>query len=291
MSPVSPLDAFPRRPLAVRLGWRARLAAGGAGLIALAALVGAVWFAVLLGPGLLRDARLSHEGVAVPVTRVAGSCRVQVSWLPLAWCAFDVSHPAATGPAVTRSLSALTIVGIDSRAPPVLKVDPNDPDAASLNWLADELPLRWLALLVLSGGLALLAAVVGAGAWTLLREVRLYRSLARAPNPVAARVSGVRLVSSPGWARELTFRYRAPDGAERTDTQRLKVLKGEHGVPPETWTYETPIPLSARGDIVLALAGERGARLVKSSFEPLVLTDEEKERLRSAEGRTLGLRR
>ena len=57
--------------------------------------------------------------------------------------------------------------------------------------------------------------------------------------------------------------------------------KGEHGVAPEHWSYEEPVTLLQQGDVVLALAGDRGARLVKASFEPLVLTEAEKEQIRS----------
>ena len=248
------------------------LAVAGSALVALAALAAAVWFSTMFGPGLLRDPQVWRDGRLVPVTSVSGSCTTKLSWLPFAWCDLDVSYHAADGRVVARPLSALTFVDFDRDTPPRLKVDPGD-GAVALSWFAEELPLRWLALLVASGGLMFLGCVIGGGVWALLREFRLYRALAQGPNPVAAEVLGVRLVSSPGWAREVRFSYRTADGVERKAKQRLKVLKGKHGVAPADWAYEEPIPLSPRGDVLLALASDHDARLVKASFEPLVLTD------------------
>ncbi len=282
MASLTALDSFPRRPIAVRAGRRTTLAAAGGALVALGALAAAIWFAALFGPGLLRDPRVWREGRPEPVTGMAGSCSTRLSWVPFSWCTLDVSYRGQDGRVVTRSVSALTFVDFDREAPPTVKVDPGDDGAVALSWFAEAMPLRWLALLTASGGLALLAGAIGGGVWASLREFRLYRTLARAPNPIGARVLGVRLVSSPGWAREVSFSYRGADGGERTGKQRLKVLKGEHGVAPEDWTYEEPIPVSERGDVLLALAGDGGARLVKTSFEPLVLTDEEKRRLGAA---------
>ena len=215
----------------------------------------------------------------MPVTDVSGSCSTRVSWLPFSWCTLDVSYRDTIGNETTRPVSALTFFGFDRSASPSVKIDPHDDQGATLSWFATELPLRWLALLTASGGLLLLATVIGAGAWTLLREFRLYKVLARDPHPVEARVIEARLVSSPGWARELKFSCRGTDGRERTGKQRLKVLKGEHGVAPKDWTYEEPIYLSPLGDVVLALAGEREARLIKASLHPLVLTGAEKRGL------------
>ncbi len=212
---------------------------------------------------------------------MAGSCTVKLSLLPFSWCTLDVSYRCVAGRVATQSVTALTFVDFDRSAPPSLKVDPGDDEAVALSWFVDALPARWVALVVASGGLAFLAAVIGGGAWALLSEFRLYRTLARDPKPVEARVVGMRLVSSPGWAREVRFSYRAADGSERTAKQRLRVLKGKRGVAPEHWTYEEPVLLSQGGDCLLALAGTRGARLVKTSFEPLVLTDAEKQRLRT----------
>ena len=281
---MSTLDAFPRRPIAIRASRRTTLAAAGSAFGALLALAGALWFVVLFGPGLLHDARVWREGQSAPVTDVTGSCRVQLSWLPFSWCTLDVSYRAPDGSITTRPLSALTFVDFDRSVPPSVKVDPADDQAVALSWFADELPLRWLALSTAAGGLALLAGVIAGGTWTWLREIRLYRVLARDPNPVEARVIETRLVSSPGWAREIRFSYPAVDGSERTVKQRLRVLKGEHGVAPSYWTYEEPVRLSEGGDILLALASARGARLVKSSFEPFVLTDAEKQRIRMIAG-------
>lgn len=68
----------------------------------------------------------------------------------------------------------------------------------------------------------------------------------------------------------------------RTGRQRLRVLEGSHGVPPEGWRCEEPVPLGPGGTRLLALAGPGGALLVPSSFAPLVLTDAETARVAAA---------
>lgn len=282
MSSVEVLNAFPRRPIAVRLGWRTALTAVGSTLVAAGALAGAVWFAALFGPGLLSDARVWRDGRPTSAAGVSGSCRTRLSWLPFAWCDLRASYRSEDGRPLTRPVTALTLVDFDRTTPPRIKVDPNDEGVPALSWFAEALPLRWLALLTVSGLLTFLAGVVGVGVWVLLREHRLYRALGRDPHPVEARVVGARIVANPSWAREIRFVYRAPDGSERTGTQRLSVLKGAHGVAPADWTYEEPIPLSPSGNVVLALASGRGARLVKASFAPLVLTEAERHRLEAA---------
>ena len=149
--------------------------------------------------------------------------------------------------------------------------------AASI--LGNERPSRWLALSVLSGGLLLLGGILGGGVWALLRQGRLWRVLARQPRPVAAELLGTRLVSNPGWAREYRFRY-ALNGTTRMGRQRLRVLKGSRGVPPDRWRYEEPIPLVPNGTRLLALAG---ALLVQASYTPLVLTETEKAGITAAQ--------
>ena len=138
-----------------------------------------------------------------------------------------------------------------------------------------------MALALLCGLLVLLGGGMGAGTWVMLRQGRLWRALARQPQPVAAEVVGTRLVNNPSWAREYSFRY-ALDGTVHTGRQRLRVLKGSHGVPPEGWRYEEPIPLGPGGTRLLALAGLGGALLVPSSFAPLVLTEAEKAEVAAA---------
>lgn len=281
MSFVSELDAFPRRPIVARAGWRTRIALAGSALCVLAAVATAIWFVAIFGPGLIDDPRVWREGRPVAVTNVAGSCFVKLSLLPFSWCTLDVSYRGADGKEVTRPVTALDLGGFDSDEPPIVKVDPRDDETIALSWFVDFLIVRWVALAIALALFALLGGAIGVGLWVSLREWRLYQILARAPNPVAAKVQTVRLLSSPGWAREITFSYPTADGRERTATQRLKVIKGKHGVAPENWIYEEPIALSEPRGSLLALAGERGARLVKSSFEPLVLTDAEKHRLRT----------
>lgn len=273
------LAAFPRRLLAVRAGWRSTLGSLAAAAMVLACLGGAAFFAWSDGGELLQEARIWDTGRPVPALGWRGRCRTQ---FVLAQCNVDVSYEASPGQTVTAPASALVMLGMDDDPPPLqVKVDPEHPDRFAASVLVNERPSRWLALAVLSGGLLLLGGSIGASTWALLRQGRLWRALARQPRPVAAEVVGTRLVDFPGWAWEYSFRYEL-DGMVRTGRQRLRVLKGSHGVSPEGWRYEEPISLGPGGTRLLALAGPGGALLVPSSFAPLVLTDAEKARVAAA---------
>ena len=274
------LAAFPRRPLAVHAGWRSTLGSVAAAAGVLACVGGAAYFTWSEGRELLQEARIWDTGRPVPALGWRWRCRTQ---LVLSQCDVDVSYEARPGQTVTLPASALVFMGMDESPPPLqVKVDPEDPERFAASILVNERPSRWLALGLLSGGLLLLAGVIGSGVWALLRQGRLWQALARQPRPVAAELIGTRLVSNPGWAREYSFRY-ALDGTTRTGRQRLRVLKGSHGVPPDQWRYEEPIQLVPGGTRLLALAGPRGALLVHASYTPLVLTETEKAGIAAAQ--------
>lgn len=273
------LAAFPRRALAVRAGWRSTLGSFAAAAMALVCLGGAAFFAWSDGGDLLQEARIWDTGRPVPALGWRWHCRTQ---FVLAQCDVDVSYEASPGRTFTIPASVLLMLGMDDNPSPLqVKVDPGHSDRFAASVLVDERPSRWLALAVLSGGLVVLGGIIGGGTWALLRQLRLWRALARQPRPVAAGVVRTRLVSNPGWAREYSFRYEL-DGMVRTGRQRLRVLKGSRGVPPEGWRYEEPIPLGPGGTRLLALAGPGGALLVLSAFTPLVLTDAEKAQVAAA---------
>ena len=273
------LAAFPRRPLEIRAGWRSTLGSLAAIGAVLACLGGAAFFAWSEGRDLLEEARIWNTGRPVPALGWRWRCRNQ---LVLAQCSVDVSYEASPGRTITAPASVLVLLGLDEAPPPLqVKVDPEHPDRFAASILVNERPSRWLAVALLSGALLLLGGSIGGGTWVFLRQGRLWRALARQPHPVVADVVGTRLISNPSWAREYSFRYTL-DGTVRTARQRLRVLKGSHGVPPEGWRYEEPIPLGPEGTRLLALAGPRGALLVHSSFAPLVLTEAEKASIAAA---------
>lgn len=274
------LAAFPRRPLAVRAGWRSTLGSLAAAAGVLACLGGAAYFTWSEGGELLQEARIWDTGRPVPALGWRWRCRTQ---LVLSQCDVDVSYEASPGRTVTLPATALVFMGMDDAPPPLqVKVDPQNPERFAASILVNERPSRWLALSMLSGGLLLLGGILGGGVWALLRQGRLWRVLARQPRPVAAELLGTRLVSNPGWAREYRFRY-ALNGTTRLGRQRLRVLKGSRGVPPDRWRYEEPIPLVPNGTRLLALAGPRGALLVQASYTPLVLTETEKAAITAAQ--------
>lgn len=274
------LAAFPRRPLAVRARPRSMLGILGAALMALLCVGGAVGLAIAYGRDLVEEARIWETGRPVPALHWEWRCRTQ---LVLGQCNVQVSYAPAPGKVVTHTAEAMVFVAMDDDPPPAqVKVDPADPDRFATSLLVDERPSRWLALGLLSGGLLLLAAVIGGGAWAALRQHRLWRALARDPHPVAAEVTGMRQVNNPVVALEVRYRY-AWDGAVRSGRQRLRLLKAERGAPQERWVFDAPLQIDPGGSRALALAGPKGALLVPASFEPLVLTEDEKARLRAAQ--------
>lgn len=279
--PEGILAAFPRRPLSVRARRRGILGGVGAVLMALASGCGAAYFAAAYSRDLVEEARIWGSGRPVPALHWEWRCRTQ---LVLGSCHVQVSYAPAPGRVVTHDKEALVFIAMDDDPPPLqVKVDPADPDRFATSLLVDERPSRWLALGLLSGGLLFLAALLGGGAWALLRQHWLWRALARNPRPVAAEVTGMRVVSNPVVALEVRFRYEL-GGQMRTGRQRLRLLKAERGAPQSHWVFDSPIPVAAgEGSRALALAGPGGALLVPASFEPLVLTKEEKARLSTAQ--------
>ena len=280
MSANDPTLAFPRRRIRTRASGRDLLVIAGSAAMALALLAFATWMVAAYGPGLLQDPATWREGERVQVLGLDQSCTTKISWLPLARCEARARYAAGDGAPRAATLRALTFFGIDPSTRAELRVDATHGQRAALSWYVDELPLLLVAVLLL------LAAVVGLGAAALVREFRLYRTLAEAPQPALARIVSERLVSSPGWAREIVFSYVEPGGSTATATQRLAVIRGAHRVAPRDWTYEAPIALASSAATVLALVGPAGARLVKASFAPLVLTDEEQKRVREAAARS-----
>ncbi len=162
------LAAFPRRPLAVRAGWRSTLGnlAGAAGV--LACLGGAAYFTWSEGRELLQEARIWDTGRPVPALGWRWHCRTQ---LVLSQCDVDVSYEARPGRTVTLPATALVFMGMDETPPPLqVKVDPENPERFAASILVNERPSRWLALGLLSGGLLVLAGIIGGGVWALLRQ-------------------------------------------------------------------------------------------------------------------------
>lgn len=276
------IGAFPRREIAVRAGWRARLALAGSAIMVAAMLAGAIFIGASEGLQIREDQRIWDQGRPVPAEDVRGRCRTNI--LMVSQCSLTVTYAQGSGRSSTTQLSALVFGGLDSPLPePVVKVDPADPDRVVLNAMVDAAPQRWIAVAGLTGGLLVLSALVGFGVWIGLRESRLWRILARDPRPVAARVLSSRYVSTPNHAHEITFDYDGPDGP-RTARQRLAVIPAKQGTPASQWRYREPIPLDAKGSRLLALAGPHGALLVPADFRPLVLTEAEESAILAARG-------
>ena len=262
------------------MGWAARLALLGGPAVIAAMLGWLAWLDVTEVAGLLRDGRIWREGRPAHAFEAHGICRTNV--LLVSQCHVFVTYERTPGTTVRNDVHVLVWGGLDSPWPvPVVKVDPADPDSFALNLLMDAVGRRWVALAELNLVAALLCASISLGAWLSLRDAWRWRSLARTPHPVAARVVSSQFVSNPGYAHEIRFEYEH-GGHTRTGRQRLPPLRAKQGTPLDAWRYEEPIYLDPGRRQVLALAGPKGAVLVPSSFRPVVLTDAERERVLAA---------
>ena len=272
--------AFPRRPLRVRASGRQRAFIAFSAAMALAAWVGAAWLAVELVPPLLRDASAWETARPVAHGLLKIRCDTERSWLPLARCRATGSWTDLAGRTQPFDETIVTLFGVGDARRPELRVaisPSGSPGSPMLSVFVAELPLRSAAGLILVGGLAGLGGVVLGGAWLLLRDLRAWRALARNPWPVEARLVADRIVANPEWAHEFRFRARLLDAREIETSQRLAVVSGEHGVPPERWTYVRPVRLGGDPARLLALVDDRRARLATETLAPLVLTPEERE--------------
>ncbi len=242
-------------------------------------LAGFGYLAISYGPSLLRESEVWHKGQSVPIQSLQGQCRTGISWLPLSNCHFSLVYEGLDGAARTNDVRAFLLGGLDRQEEPQLKIDPDHPDSIALSWLIEAITERWLVLVsLLFIGIALAAVICGM-MLKILSEWRLYRAMGRKPQPIEVAILGMRHVSSPGYAREYSFTYQV-NGAVRQEQQRLRVLKGLHGIPPEQWEYETPIILNRDTNTALALLGpKQRALLVPRSFSPFVLEESEKRKV------------
>lgn len=285
MSADRTIDVFPRRPLARRTGWTARLAMLG-GPFALAALLAAiVYIDATEVPAIFGDEQTWREGRPVPSLDSRGICRTNV--LLISQCRIYVAYEPEPGTTVRNEVSALIFGGLDSPWPEAeIRVDPADSNRFALNLIVDSARLRWVALAEINLVALVFGAAIGLGVWLGLREAWLWRSLAGHPNPIAVRLVRSRLVQNPNHAREITFAYEF-EGRTRQGRQRLPVGPVKRGTPPANWRYEEPIRLDAEGTRLLALAGPKGALLVPTTFRPLVLTQTERDQVLAASARDI----
>ncbi|GLS44574.1 hypothetical protein [Methylobacterium brachythecii] len=259
MTDGAPLSAFPRRPLALKAGWRAQGALYFGAFMVLASLAGAVFIGISQSRE-MQDQRIWREGRPVPVKGIHGRCRNNL--ILAAQCSLTVSYEPSPGKSEETEVSALVFGGLDNPLPrPVAKIDPADPHSLALNAMVDAAAERWIAVAELTGGLVFLSAVVAFGVWMSLREAQLWRILVKDPQPVAARVIASRYVKTPDYAREFTFEVDGPDGPRRSK-QRLGVVPANPGVYDRKTRYREPIPLDQKGTRLLALTSPQGALLV-----------------------------
>ncbi len=246
-------------------------------LIGLSMIGGFAFLGVVFGWDLLREPQIWDKGQEVPIESFKGTCHTKISFLPLSHCSLNLTYRTPGGATHTTEILALVFAGMEPKDRARLKIDPENPDRVALSWLINRIAERWIVLV----GLCLIGIGLGSLGFTALMkslsEWRHYRAMGQDPHPIAVTIMGVRQIVNPNYAREYTFRYLT-DGQEREGRQRMRVLKGIHGLPPEQWDYEIPILLDESR--ALALLGPRGhALLVPRSFYPLVLADDEKQKI------------
>lgn len=276
------ISAFPRRPLRVRLGFKQGAALAMAAIVGAAMLAGFLFLGATFGSDLLREPQVWREGREVPIESLKGACRTKISFLPLSDCSVTLTYRAPGGTVRTKEILALVFGGMKPRESARLKIDPENPDSVALSWLINRIEERWIVLVGLClAGLGL-GALICAGLIKSLSEWRLYKAMGRSPYPILVTFLKKRHVANPNYAWEYSFRYEV-DGVTRHGRQRLRVLKGEHGVPPEKWDYEVPIMVGE--ETALALLNPKGrALLVPQSFRPFLMKKDEVQNVLSAAG-------
>jgi hypothetical protein len=287
MSAAAITRAFPEGPIAVRATWRDRLSLWGGGALVLAMIGLAGFLSLHSATGILSDAYTWRHGVTVAEGRVGGSCTNHLSLLPISNCHLTLDYRLHKDDAPRHAeVDADLFAGIGDDERPVIKADPAHPERASVSWIAERKPERWLVAAIISGGLGFLAIIISGGVLYQSRELRLYRALARAPHPIVVTLTDMRFLTNPNYA--MLWRFEGErDGWRIVGKQRLKVLKGTHGVPINRWIYEEPLLVAGDDGSglprALALADERGrARLVKTNFHPLVLSADDQARIAHA---------
>jgi hypothetical protein len=275
MSTANIVDAFPRRPIEVEQSWGDRLGILGTIALGLAMFAGALWFAWLYAPGIMRDGRAWTTGIAVQGS-VTGGCVDRISILPLSTCDFDITYRSPGGMAERASTEAMLFGGLDHDDKLLIKVDPQAPRAIVISWFAERITERWIVLV----GVCLLFLLLGGtsirAGFALTREYWLYRKLARHPQPVPATITAT-AYRDGGFkiAKEYTFELNH-HGQRLTSKQQMRVLKADSRMPRDRWIYEEPF-LIGDGPQALALVDDEGrGQLVRTNFRPLKLTENEK---------------
>lgn len=271
------LDAFPRRALKVTMNFRETAALVSGALIGISALAAIIFFLLTYAPDIIADRAVYEEGEPVKLVNMEGKCLIQISFLPFADCRYQIAYDSG-GIVKTDEVSALFFGGAGDPGDITAKVDRNDNSRIAISWFAEQITERWLALVGLCFGLALLGGVLVIGAWRSVKEFRLYRKLALMPQPIVALIEGVEQVSSPNYAHRYTYRYRF--GEQDISRKQLFKVKPSSAKNPAHWTYEEPLFLNEQRSEALALSdGQGNALLVSRRFRPLVLTAEEQGRV------------
>jgi hypothetical protein len=275
MSTANIVEAFPRRPIDVEQGWGDRLGILGTIALGLAMFAGALWFASLYAPGIMRDDRVWTTGIAVRGS-VTGGCVDRIGILPLSTCDFDITYRLPGGMVERAGAQAMLFGGLDHDDKLLIKVDPQAPQAIVISWFADRITERWIVLV----GVCLLFLLLGGTSirvgFALTREYWLYRKLARHPQPVLATITAT-AYRGGGFkiTKEYTFELNH-HGQRLTFKQQMRVLKADSRMPRDRWIYEEPF-LIGDGPQALALVGDEGrGQLVRTNFRPLKLTENEK---------------
>jgi hypothetical protein len=260
------LAAFPKRPLGLAEGTGTKRKIFVLALSALFFAVCFLIFALVLGPGVFEDIRLSKEGKRALSGTVSGEIRSRLftNWGDLK---LDYTIPGGgrNGGGVTsfsRNKDIFFVGDLDESKEAQIYYLQNDPSIATVSYALDLLLNREITLavsLAIELGFVIMA-IVGC-----FRVAAIGRSLRRAadhPEPIE-----VTIIRSRFYRRRHYIRYEWENGRRRHATVIWKQDRD-------------PLFTGPTREHALAIKGPDGhAHLVDSEFRPFDLTEEDRERV------------
>ena len=268
------IDAFPRRPIAVRMQIGDKLSLVLGALVFAGSLAFGVWLIADNIPNILNERTIFETGTQ---TKGDASATCASSKLGIKRCVFEVDYVGAVGQRKSGELTMLLWGDPERDQRVVIRFDPENDSRFAISWGVE----RWLNRAITASVLALvtlgLGGLIGAAIRLTLRDWLLLRKLAANPDPVPARIIHVKRVTYPSYAQEYTFEWEGLEGSA-TATQRFPIIRS-HQRDSSTWQYSEPLFISPSRTMALGLRGPRSAVLVEGSLNALLLGEEEKSRV------------
>ena len=258
------LSAFPKRPLGLAEGT-------GTGRKIIVLLLSGLFFAgcfllfaLVLGPGVLEDIRLSNQGKLALRGTVSGEIRSRLftNWGDLKLDYTIPRNHSGGATSYSRNKDIFFVGDLDESKEAQIYYLENEPSVATASYALDLLLNREITLavsLAIELGFVIMAI---AGCFRVIAVGRSLRRAADHPEPVE-----VRILRSRFYRRRHYIRYEWQDGRRR----QANVI----------WRQDRdPLFTGSTHDRALAIKGPDGhAHLLDSEFRPFELTEEERERV------------